>query len=705
MKGQITLFVILGIIILAGGALFFSLRSDTAGIATRESLTASESVPIEFDPVKVFVEKCLEETAAQGLKMLGERGGFIEPYEQGLAPGDAATSGNSIELARNWLIPYWWHLATPDRCEGDCEFELVPQSRLHLYKKDGSPSIEGQLENYVDENIDNCIADFTMLEQQGYKMESAGSPRTDVVILDGVVQFALEYPIEASKISKKKISRFVSTINVDLMDIYNFGILLTSLEANYHFLERYLLDLIVGFSGLDREKLPPMTESTFNFGSMISWSKNRVHERMKEVLLSYVPLLRVYGTSNYEAFDFPSSYRTAFYNGDMTIPGNMSYSNLAIDFDYLGWTPYFDLNCDGDDCSPDSISTEIMSLFGFQRYYFLYDVSFPAMVTIRDPDALLFGGKGYSFSFLLEGNIRNNEPMETDYATIKTVSPSAGSMLCDESKRLSADVNIEAKDALTDEPISEAQIIYTCAGESCSIGQTGQNGHFRGRLPICINGILSFRKDDYISYSMILTTGADKEKDVKIGMNPILTKRFTVKKALMEKIYGKFNPVFETMEQSINLSGREHAMIILQRKSGLNEMPYTTYGELWGNQSYGEIRIAPGEYEMKIDVYYHGDFEIPERTETIEDQTVTYPSVEFNNTNPLPNGGLHCDSTHDVFKTSNPSFDENSDIVFNIISPNLQNTQDIMIEDLQEIGKLDEQAYTQYCYALSPKNE
>ncbi len=180
-----------------------------------------------------------------------------------------------------------------------------------------------------------------------------------------------------------------------------------------------------------------------------------------------------------------------------------------------------------------------------------------------------------------------------------------------------------------------------------------------------------------------------------------------MKKALMKKTNGIFAPDFETMGNPVDLAPGERAVISLIRHTDINEMPYSTYAEFSGDQEYGEIRIAPGEYEMKIDLYYYNYFEIPERTEKIEDEKVTYPSIVFNETNPLPNGGLHCNSTSTAFSITNPNFDSESWIIFKAMSSNLMgiDPEDRRIEDLEQIGKLDDTSYTQYCYALRTQNE
>src|SRR3990167_8250821 len=70
-RGQITIFIILGIIIV-GGILIYFLFRGSMGI---------DGVSTEFEPVYDLYLSCLEDTASQGVSLLGEQAGYIEPPE------------------------------------------------------------------------------------------------------------------------------------------------------------------------------------------------------------------------------------------------------------------------------------------------------------------------------------------------------------------------------------------------------------------------------------------------------------------------------------------------------------------------------------------------------------------------------------------------------------------------------------------------
>src|SRR3989338_3571294 len=154
---------------------------------------------------------------------------------------------------------------------------------------------------------------------------------------------------------------------------------------------------------------------------------------------------------------------------------------------------YFDLNCKGERCVPSSANS-LISFFGIQQYRFAYDMSFPVMVEVQDPFAL--NGQGYTFSFFLEGNIRNTKPMPADFAPLERASLTERSLLCD--TRTSGNVSVDVVSASAKKPVEDAQVLYTIIGESCFIGATDADGTLKEKFPVGVGGVINVIKDGYI---------------------------------------------------------------------------------------------------------------------------------------------------------------------------------------------------------------
>ena len=81
---------------------------------------------------------------------------------------------------------------------------------------------------------------------------------------------------------------------------------ISNLKQQFRFLERHTMSLISSFSSLDENKLPPTSDTRFEFGSTINWRKSEVKERIGQILTSYVSLLQVDGTRNYNREPYSS---------------------------------------------------------------------------------------------------------------------------------------------------------------------------------------------------------------------------------------------------------------------------------------------------------------------------------------------------------------------------------------------------------------
>lgn len=83
-KGQISVFIILGITILAGIALMIYLRGT--GIEEEEEAAAKRlaNVPIELRPLYSYVDSCIRNVAEPGILLLGVQGGYIYSWNKTL---------------------------------------------------------------------------------------------------------------------------------------------------------------------------------------------------------------------------------------------------------------------------------------------------------------------------------------------------------------------------------------------------------------------------------------------------------------------------------------------------------------------------------------------------------------------------------------------------------------------------------------------
>jgi len=647
-RGQISVFIIIGIIILLVFGLTFYIKSRAS--RTEEIEPIVENIPTQLYPIKTFIEQCIDKTATDAVVLIGESGGYTDISNFGIAHTSDPTTSQAVEFSTesSMNIAYWWYLKSSNDCSGNCEFNSEMPDLKSEYKKgeERSPmdsSIEAQIDRYVNFNLNECLNDFNDFKDQGFEVRELGKITTTTTIKNNDVLVSIDYPLEITKGKvKSRASNFFTTVPVNLKNVYELAFMITSDEINYHFLELNTLNLIAGFSDIDNEKLPPMAGSEFETKSPVYWTKPDVKTKLEAMLMSYVPLLQVEDTLNYKKRMFDDSIKQRIYS-QMDIPSyGDSYKNLGADFVYLGWWPiYFDINTKSGIIMPESASTNILPLgIGIQRYDFLYDISYPVVITINSAES--FYGKGYSFRFALEANIRNNQAINSSFVSLKGKSDET-SMFCDINKRNSGNIKITTADAQTNQALEGVIIYYSCGSESCFIGETKMkenNAVLETKFPICAGGTITFTKPDFLGYSEFLSTEVSKDINLPLTkLEPFVYKNIEIKK---KKIV-KGDDGWTLNNNALELSGNEQAIITLERIGKKGDEEFSAAAEYTGSQNeLSELRIVPGKYKVNIQLILNEKIVIPEETKMLllVFPIATLPEIELN---PFPAGGLVFD--------------------------------------------------------------
>ncbi|MBI2134529.1 hypothetical protein HYU09_00930 [Candidatus Woesearchaeota archaeon] len=689
-KAQVSIFIIFGIVILAAAAVVFYI--NTSG--QKEEIApgvfiSTQEIPTQLDPVSSFVTQCLDDVAVSGLKLIGEHGGYIdtnspELTKQNFKISDDPTESDAVAFApgSEFKIPYWWYLESNNNCEGTCRFS---SKRPELRDDDGS--IEKQLNRYIEKNMPECINNFESLTGQGFEISGLSAIKANAKVAESDVVVVMDYRLSAKKEGiTSTLDQFFVRVPVDLEKIYNLATEITNLQQKYRFLERQTMNLVSSFSSVDSNKLPPVTDMRFEFGSTTSWRKSDVKNSIMQVLASYIPMFQVDGTRNFNRDFYSSELKQRLYDSMIVPVANQEYNNLDVTFNYLDfWPIYFSINCNGEICQPESASSNLLALIGLQRYDFAYDVSFPALVGVFDQDAL--NGQGYNFNFFLEANVRNNRELESEFVPLQTADIPAASFLCDLSNRNSAEVTIKVIDAVEAKPLDGVSVTLGVAGENCYIGSTNENGTLVAKFPAGTAGaLISLLKPDYISKSQLFDASPDRKLSLEAKLDPVKEKKITIKKKLLEKT----SRGWEFTNKISDLKPDEEAFVTLTRLSPLTEEDFDAVASIKGPNE-EQIRLAPGKYEVNINTFLRENIRIPEKkvrkkTGLFSEEEFTIPGFEFNANNPYPSGGLRMNVTiteEDLKKDT---------ITFFAVSPALENVpeQQRSIDDLNQAANIDE---------------
>ena len=703
-KSQTTIFMILGLIILLGGVLFFYLTQRSSSTIEPELKIVQEQVPVEFDPIRKYANDCALSTGLKGLKIIGKQGGYIsfsnrtlnkEPFTitQNPTESDAVVFAQGSDLE----IPYWWYLKSTNDCRDNCMFA---SKRPDLRETDNS--IEKQLERYIDAEFKECLDNFAPFEAQGFVISEEGPVKSDVIIGVKDVTLVVDYPIKAQREDRNsKITQYLVTIPVNLDKVYDLATKITNLEIKHNYLEKHALNLIVAFSGVNTEKLPPMSDLQFKFGSTTSWQKTDVKNKIAGMLASYIPLFQVDGTYNYDRNLFDSDLKQKLYDSTIIPVANSSFRDVAAYFNYLDfWPVYFDLNCKGERCEPSSANS-LISFFGIQQYRFSYDVSFPVLVEIKDPFAL--NGQGYTFNLFLEGNVRNNKPMPGNFSPLERATFSERTLLCD--IRTSGNITLNVNNLANNNPVEDAQVLYRIIDESCYIGSTDKDGMMSEKFPVGVGGLISVLRDSYVGKAVEFNPSLDEDAKLKVDLAPIYTKKLVIQK----KNVVKTQDGWQFIDVPIDLSEKETATVTLNRISKDNELEFSTIGSLEGSAQDATIDIAPGTYSAEGNLLLNQKIVIPEKKKCVKKnifgakECYTIPKVDFAEKaapgeEKFPEGGLKLN-----FTIKAKDLENHGTIVFYLVSADIAGIPEPnrVIEDIEQMNKIEQYSKT-YQAVLQP---
>ena len=704
-KAQATIFAIIGIIVLLGGGLLVYTQTQAAKQLIPDVYIKGGQVPIEFSEIKQFVDDCIYKIGVEGLKLAGQHGGYISMVDPEISTAffkiiPEATESEAVIFSSgsNLAIPYWWYLQSANDCTGTCRYGT---KRPEL--RDSENSVEKQLERYVKKNLKTCVNNFNDFREQGFDIKEIEDVKVDVVIAERDVVVLVDYPIEVSKESKAEISKYYSLVPINIERIYNLATEVTNLQKEHRFLENAVINLIASFASVDKEKLPPIADMRFSYGSTLRWSKQDVKEKIMGILTSYIDIFQVDGTSNFERNLFGDLLKQRIYDAFIVPSVNEKYSDLSATFSYLDfWPVYFDLNCNGDICEPESANSPFFSFIGIQRYNFMYDVSYPILVEINEPDAL--NGQGFDFRFFLEANLRNNEAMPVDFTPLEGAEITQGTYLCDYGQRQSGDVKVKVLNKIDEAPVEGARVMYSVAGETCYIGSTDSEGILKDKFPTgSVGGVVTILKEDYLTKSELFDAGSE-EKSLDVEVEPILEKNIVIKKKKLVKSGNNW----EIVNEAVELDDKEQAILTLVRDGGLEEEEYSTAVEFTGSQSEpGTLDVAPGNYHATINLLLYKDIVIPPKHVKIDggwfadDVEYDLPGETFGDDKPYFSGGLSLNITLNSRELQN--YDT---IVFYAVSQDIESVPEDQreIQDLQQIAKYSEYSEV-YSTLLEPTFE
>jgi len=167
-RGQITIFIIVGILILLMASVYLLVQYDVFKKEVELTQTQVISATSLGGNIQTYIESCIKSTGEDAIVYIGKQGGYYQL---------------PVIFDIDLKLPYYFY---------QNKSKFISQTEL-----------EKQLSLYVDNELLFCLMNFQAYKQQGYQIES-GSIQTTTQINLGNVHYKINFPIYLTKGSSKK---------------------------------------------------------------------------------------------------------------------------------------------------------------------------------------------------------------------------------------------------------------------------------------------------------------------------------------------------------------------------------------------------------------------------------------------------------------------------------------------------------------------
>ena len=452
-KGQITIFIIIAIVIVAALIIFFTVRNVLDDDITRS----------EFSPIYESFDSCIEQTTREALSIAGTQAGYLFPPD--FEPGsEYAPFSNQLEFV-GLGIPYWYYLSSNGLVK-----EQVPNKR----------QIENQIAEFLEFELTRC--DFSSFRQQGHEI-NINTPDVEVKILDNKVQVKVDMNLEVEKVGSSEVkSSHEVEVRSKFGEFYNIALELYDKELQEVFLEDLSVDVMYNYA--------PVTGSEVSCSPLI-WNPSEVVNDIKSGLSSNVQALKV-DNGNYDLQNEEDKYFVVDFQTDENV-------RFLYQEDWPSKVEIWPAENNLLLAEPVGLE-EGLGILGFcyVPYHFVYDIYYPVLIQIYDTQEIF----QFPVSVIVDKSVPRN--------SLEGERINEESSLNEFCSYRNTEVEVFTFDSAL-EPV-EADIYFTCLNERCNMGKTqnlGSDAVLIENFPQCINGLVEAKAEGYITGSVIKSTNSE----------------------------------------------------------------------------------------------------------------------------------------------------------------------------------------------------
>lgn len=504
-KGQISIFLII-----AGVLIVLAIGTFT--------LSKSEIVIFEDEKssykVKEYVIECLDSQTKEGLKRIGEYGGWLyHPYpdvlfadQNTIKPLIKQSQGISFLGKQNIL---YWHYYD--------DASQTFKTRIPEFDSENQYSLKNQLKTYLENNLEKkCIQGFKSFEDV-YEIEYMPQEMQITVIdfkeneEEFKVRLFMPVNIEEKGTENKEYFEKYEVKKDNILQVpYFIAKDIVEAQRNNSFIEHRSIHFITPYmSSKTRDLLPPFYDfkNKFDFNP---WKVEEVSDLTQRILASNMQEMKFLGTAvnrnevpkNLRGNEFAEAMANIYVDDYLTQTSITKeqqpkvfekYDNYKIDPTYIYqiFPMYFSIkNSMGDIVllpKPQSFLGGILPFF-FTEYSATYEMTYPVMFKIQEDKP----NNKFEFNLMIEANIAHNTPLAENYElnvnnNLELLN-SAQTLACDPPQFISKPVYLNITDRvnfgkrkdLFNDPVvgvQDAIVTFNCGGISqCYVGNTKING-------------------------------------------------------------------------------------------------------------------------------------------------------------------------------------------------------------------------------------
>ncbi|MBL7147413.1 MAG: hypothetical protein ISS82_01140 [Nanoarchaeota archaeon] len=519
-KAQVTMFIILGIVVVAAfiGVFVFKdyiIKSEFEREAQKLELGD------ETEPVYNYFRDCVGSMAYDGLKIIASHGGYlnIPTYEYPINPLIPFSNRLDVFNDNALEVPYWFYETS---------------NGIQVLQIPSLQNVENDLNTYVRDNIFECINNFTLFEEYNIR----GFDDIDVVtkVEDNKVYVKVISDLIVNyKDLEQRIENVYVVVDTDFGQLYKeANDLFTELYYN-NFTEEKTIDMLVLYDEL------PFSFTEFNCERKV-WSRQKVVDDFKRIL-------------ELNTFKY-GDYENKYFSLDTKIENDVYFTYNS------NWPTYIDIGpgeneiLKSDEITSNSLSGSFLrSVFCVNDYKFIYNVKYPVLVTLSSD---------LDFLFAYQTLIKNNQPRLN---LVENTMEAGESKLC-LNKIMPTEINVYGDDL---SELGNVKITFKCFDTICDIGYTDGAGYLYDDFPQCLNGLIIAEKEGYNKAQVFASTNYETQNI--LILDELKNLYFEVK--LIEN--GVVRNVKDDEDVQIYLRGDNGHSVALDENSGAIELISDNY--------------------------------------------------------------------------------------------------------------------------------